>query len=191
MVLLIISPGPSVAVVVGRTLGSGFRAGMTTAVGVYLGGATYLTLSFAGLTSLAVSAGAIFAFIKYLGAGYLIWFGWKTIKAAGAPKQVQLVSSQNFWRDLGVGLMVTLGNPKPIVFYSALLPTFMDMSKATIGDLSLLLLILAVSTLTVQGVYAHLSNKTRRLASSGKIAKRLGQTSGGAMIAAGTIVAFR
>lgn len=59
--LLIISPGPSVAVVVGRTLGSGFRSGMTTVLGVYIGGATYLTLSFTGLTALALSAGPIFS----------------------------------------------------------------------------------------------------------------------------------
>ncbi len=189
--MLIISPGPSVAVVVGRTLGSGFRAGMTTAIGVYLGGATYLVLSFAGLTSLSESAGSIFTFIKYLGAAYLIWFGWKTIRAATSPNPVPLVSSQNIWRDLAVGLMVTLSNPKPIIFYSALLPTFLDISTASINDLGILLLILAICTLTIQGVYAYISNRTRRHAASGKITKRLRQTSGGAMIVAGAIVALR
>jgi len=189
--LLIISPGPSVAVVVGRTLGSGFRSGMTTVLGVYIGGATYLTLSFTGLTALALSAGPIFSIIKYIGAFYLIWLGWNTFRKAGAPKPVQSVTSKNAWRDLSAGLMVTLVNPKPVVFYSALLPMFLDMSKSTLGDLGILLTILAVCTLSIQGVYAYLSNKTRQLASSGKVAKRLEQTSGGTMIAAGVLVASR
>ncbi len=104
---------------------------------------------------------------------------------------VEARASGVFWRDIGLGFLVTLGNPKAILFYGALLPAFLDMT--TIGFVDFLVLtgiVVGISSL-VYGGYMILADRTRRLMASTKAVKRLKQATGTILVGAGIAVATR
>lgn len=194
MFLLCLSPGPGVATVVARALGSGAPAGFATILGITIGDILFMTLAFFGLTAVAAAAGPVFAIVKYAGAAYLIYLGVKNLRAAyagGGAMEVEAVRRRGLWRDTASGLVVTLGNPKPILFFGALMPTFLDMDEARISDLALMAGIVACATFGVLGAYALLAARSRRAFRSPAVLKRLKLATGVVFIAAGVFAATR
>jgi threonine/homoserine/homoserine lactone efflux protein len=134
MTLLSLSPGPGLAAILSRTWTSGLGAGFAVTTGLVVGDFLFLGIAAIGLTAIATTLGPLFQIVKYAGALYLIWLGVKLILAASKPLTVEASPPVHPGRDVGMGLLVTLGNPKPILFYSALLPTFLDVTAIGIGD---------------------------------------------------------
>jgi threonine/homoserine/homoserine lactone efflux protein len=87
--------------------------------------------------------------------------------------------------------MVTLGNPKPILFYGALLPTFLDLSIVTAGDFMILMSVVVAVSFIVYSGYILLIERARSLLSSTRAAKRLSQATGVMLIGSGVAVASR
>jgi threonine/homoserine/homoserine lactone efflux protein len=90
-----------------------------------------------------------------------------------------------------MGLLVTLGNPKPILFYSALLPTFLDVTAIGIGDFLLLGAVVVVVSFTVYGGYMVLAERSRRMLASTAMVRRLNQATGAVLVGSGLVVASR
>jgi threonine/homoserine/homoserine lactone efflux protein len=79
---------------------------------------------------LAQTFAAVFTVLRYLGAAYLLFLAWKMWRApAELPEDALPAGGQHPWRMFGAGLLVTLGNPKIMVFYMALLPTLVDLGR--------------------------------------------------------------
>ncbi len=87
--------------------------------------------------------------------------------------------------------MVTLGNPKPILFYGALLPTLLDLSSATVHDLVVLMAVVVGVSFVVYSGYIVMIGRARRLLSSTRTVKRLNQATGVMLIGSGVTVASR
>jgi threonine/homoserine/homoserine lactone efflux protein len=191
MVLLAISPGAGVAVVVSRTLGSGLYAGLCVMTGLIVGDLIFLGLAIVGLSAMASLMAPVFQFAKYAGGAYLIWLGYRTFTAAGAPIGPPTESARAAWREAGIGLSVTLGNPKPILFYGALMPTFIDVTKVGAGDYLILALIVAIVAYVVLGGYALAANKARCFMASARATRRLNQTTGAMLVGSGVLAAAR
>jgi threonine/homoserine/homoserine lactone efflux protein len=158
------SPGPSVAALVARVIARGWRDVIPFAAAMWLGEALWLALAVYGLAALAEALHGAFLVVKYLGVAYLLYLAWKmwfapvTIHAESpAPRPGSSV------RMFLAGLAVTLGNPKIMVFYLALLPTIIDLAGITLlAWLELtctMLVVLAVIDLT----YIVLAARARRL----------------------------
>ncbi len=90
-----------------------------------------------------------------------------------------------------MGLLVTLGNPKPILFYSALMPTLMNMSNITFNDYVVLGSIVIVISTLVYGAYMLMIERARRMLLSARATRRLNQTTGTMFIGSGIWVATR
>ncbi|WOI54101.1 LysE family translocator [Parvularcula sp. LCG005] len=157
-------PGPGVAALVGQSLGSGFRHGLFFIAGIAMGDLVYLTIAVAGLAALAKTMAGAILVVKVLGGVYLIYLATKfwTDRAglsrmdASAPPQSALGSC------LG-GFMVTLGNPKAIIFYLALMPTVLDLQAISVSDwLTLAALTIAVLFVTLTP-YAFIAGRAGRL----------------------------
>ena len=76
-------------------------------------------------------------------------------------------------KDIGLGLLVTMGNPKPILFYSALLPTFLDMTRIHLGDFLVLAAIVVVISYLVYGGYILLAERSREAVELGAVVRDL------------------
>jgi threonine/homoserine/homoserine lactone efflux protein len=173
------SPGPSVAALVARVVACGWRDALPFVVAMWLGEALWLTLAVYGLAALAQALHGAFLLVKYLGATYLLFLAWRMWSAPVAGTAENPTPRGGGYRMFLAGLAVTLGNPKIMVFYLALLPTIIDLAGITLVawlELTLtMLLILAVIDLG----YIVLAARARRFLRSPRalrIANRTGAT---------------
>jgi len=186
------SPGPGIAAIVARVLGRGPKGAVAFSIGVALGDVVWLTFAILGLAALAQAFHGVFLVVKYLGAAYLLYIAYKIWTAPAEPQDIEAEArAEHPAKLLFGGLALTLGNPKVMVFYLALLPTFLDLTRITMLGFAELV----VATLTVLGVvfagYIALAARARRLFTSPRAIRILNRTTGTVMAGAAAAVAAR
>ena len=191
MILWTSLPGPGLVAVVSRALGSGVQARFAVIAGLVVADIIFLAIAFAGLTAAAAAMGPLFAVVKYAGAAYLVWQGYRLIVAGNRPVTVEARTGGTWWRDMVLGLLITLGNPKAILFFGALLPMFFDMTRIDVVDFLILTGIVAGVSCLVYGGYMFLAERARRLVASTRTVRRIRQAAGTALIGVGLVVATR
>ena len=189
-------PSSSVLLVVTQSTALGLRNGVATAAGVVAGDLLLMAIAILGMTALAQQMGAFFVVVKYLAAGYLIWFGIGLIRSyrRGAdigPPTERLQSLKRVPVSFASGLLLTLGDIKAIFFYASLLPAFVDLAALSTWD------VLVISTITVVAVggvkvgYAFGAGKAMRLARGFAYERELKAVSGGVLVGAGVYILAR
>ena len=131
-------PGPGVAAVVGRSLGSGAAGALPFVLGLALGDVVFLTVAVLGLSVVSATFAGVFTAVKVAGGLYLLWLAWRFWTAGVDPARVERERSRSGWMAGMSGLAVTLGNPKTVVFYLALLPNVIDLASVTLIDWAVL-----------------------------------------------------
>jgi threonine/homoserine/homoserine lactone efflux protein len=171
------SPGPSVAALVARVIARGWRDALPFAAAMWLGEALWLTLAVYGLAALAQALHGAFLVVKYLGATYLLYLAWRMWSAPVAVHPDSPPPRTRGGRMFLAGLAVTLGNPKIMVFYLALLPAIIDLAGITplawLELIGTMLVILAVIDLG----YIVLAARARRLFRSPRALRLANRTS--------------
>ncbi len=184
-------PGPGLAVVLSRALVSGRKAGCAVIAGLVVADVVFMIVAVVGLIVIAEALGPMFLIVKYTGAVYLVWRGYRLIVSAAIPPKAAPQGGGGVTRDIGLGLLVTLGNPKAILFFGAILPTFVDMTVVRSGDFLVLTGIVAGTSVVIYGGYMMAAERLRCLVSSTLAIKRLKQTAGTLLIGSGVLVASR
>jgi len=133
--LLIATPGPNVALIVGTSLTHGARTGLTAMAGVNIGVMVQLVAVAAGLAWLVELFARHFDLIRFIGAAYLLFLGVQTLWKARTPAPVQPLSPQ---RAFSRGLAVAFANPKTLIFQAAFLPQFLTDGEGRQAQLWLL-----------------------------------------------------
>jgi threonine/homoserine/homoserine lactone efflux protein len=191
MFFLALSPGPGLATIISRALASGPVAGLAVTAGLVLADFAFMAVAMVGLTAVATALGPLFQVVKYAGAAYLLWLGYRAFRGSASPLVVTPRSGKGLIKDVGLGFLVTLGNPKAILFYSALLPTFLDMTRIRFSDFLVLAAIVVVISYLVYGGYILLAERSRRLLSSTSASRIFNRLTGSILIGAGVAVAAR
>lgn len=184
-------PGPGLAVVVSRVLGSGPKAGFAVVTGLVIADFIFLGIAFIGLLAIATTMAPVFQCVKYAGAAYLIWRGYRLFVGTENPMEIKARPNSVFWQDVGLGLLATLGNPKAILFFGAILPTFVDMAKVGLVEFLILAGIVIAVSYFVYGACIVLSDRTRHLMASTKAVRYLRRIVGTLLIGSGIVVATR
>lgn len=152
--ILAITPGPGVFYIVARSLAQGRRAGLASVLGVALGNLGNALLAAWGLAALLAVSSLAFVVMKWLGAAYLVFLGWRTLRGAGRDVVAVSEFRGGARRALADGVLVALLNPKTMVFYAAFLPQFMTVSApASLQGMVLGVLFVAIALVT-DTVYA-------------------------------------
>jgi threonine/homoserine/homoserine lactone efflux protein len=151
-------PGPGMTALVARTVSSGYKVGFAMLTGIILGDLLYLSFAIFGLVSIAENFNLLFTIIRWGALTYLCYLAWifwhaefKSIEYYQAHKDRNMISS------CLSGLAITLGNPKTITFYLALLPVVMDLQKISTQNLvaflgpATILILLAVGSIFIVG----------------------------------------
>jgi threonine/homoserine/homoserine lactone efflux protein len=183
------SPGPSIAALVARVLSNGFRDVLPFLAAMWLGEAVWLGCAVGGLAVAAHTLGAVFIALKFIGAAYLLFLA---LKMWFAPTQVpggDLPKGQSAWRMFGAGLTITLGNPKIMVFYLALLPTLVDLNRVGASAWLELTAIMLAVLMTVDAAWALLAVRARRLLTSRKAVLIANRSSAAVMAGAAAVIA--
>ncbi len=181
--LLAVSPGPGVFATTARALASGFRRAALLAAGMVLGDLIFLLLAIYGLAAVAEVLGDFFAVVRFAGAGYLLWLGYRlwTVRPSGTP------AGRPPWirTDFLSGLVITLGNPKVILFYLGFLPTFLDLGHLSGAEVLLAVTIVVAVLGSVLLGYALAASRVSRHLRSPRSMRNLNRASGTAMIGVG------
>ena len=160
MVILAIVPGPGVFAVVARSVASGFAHGFVTTIGIVVGDFLFILLAVFGLSAIAEAMGNLFIFVKYLGGAYILWLGIQLFRCKSQSLEVKGIVESSWLSNFSGGLLITLGNPKAILFYLSFFPAFLELSNVSILDVGIIMLI---ATLAIGGVmlaYAYLAENT-------------------------------
>ena len=130
LVVAAASPGPAIAVLVGRVIGRGPEGAGAFAAGLIIGDLVWLAVAVLGLAVVAQTFHEVFLVIKYAGAAYLIYLAYRMWTAPVAPGDVAAATrGDRLPRLFLAGLALTLGNPKVVAFYLALLPNLIDLAS--------------------------------------------------------------
>jgi threonine/homoserine/homoserine lactone efflux protein len=176
------SPGPSIAALVARVISRGWRDVVPFAAAMWVGEALWLTLAVYGLAALADALHWAFVVVKYLGVAYLLYLAWKMWFAPVAPPPENAAPrSGSCARMFLAGLAVTLGNPKIMVFYLALLPTIIDLAGITLMAWLELTCTMLVILAAIDVAYIVLAARARRLLRSPR-ALRIANRAGAAVL---------
>ncbi len=186
------SPGPSVAALVARVISQGWRDVIPFLTAMWIGEAVWLAMAVFGLAALASELYWVFVTVKYLGVAYLLFLAWKMWSAPvkiKADDSVRLKGSG--FRMFIAGFAVTMGNPKIMVFYLALLPTIIELNGITVvawAELSLTMLIVLAC---IDFAYVGLAVRARLVLKSPHALRIANRISAGVMGAAAGVIATR
>ncbi len=185
-------PGPGVFATVARSLSSGFRPALAVITGIVAGDAVYLTFAVFGLSLIAQSMGRFFFLVKICGGAYLVWLGLKMwLEKTSEIESRQLKGKYSKAGNFTSGLLVSLSNPKVILFYCGFLPTFVDLKDLKPVDTILVYIVITAALSAVLITYAYLTDHARQLFSSQTALKNLNRSAGSAMMATGVAIALK
>ena len=172
-----------------RVLTGGLRDVLPFLAAMWLGEALWLTCAVAGLAVVARTLGVVFVAIKFIGVAYLLFLAWKLWFAPAQVAKDELPSGRSAWRLFGAGLAVTLGNPKIMVFYLALLPTIVDLDRVGTAAWMALTAVTLLVLMSVDLAWALLAVRARRLLTSRKAVKIVNRTGATMMAGAAAVIA--
>ena len=126
IIVFLLIPGPGNLALITSTGKGSIQGGLAATLGVILGDQVLMWLAVAGVAALLSTYPAAFNAVQWLGAAYLAWLGGKMLLAKPGAAPILHIRPHNFLRQ---ALMITLLNPKAIVFYMAFFPLFVDPAR--------------------------------------------------------------
>jgi threonine/homoserine/homoserine lactone efflux protein len=192
-VLAVAIPGPGVAAIVARGLGHGLRGAPAFIAGFLAGDLIWFTCAATGLAMLAQTAYMVFLVVKYLGVAYLLYLAYRLWTA---PAQAMEASAADVGRERSLqlflgSLALTLGNPKTMIFFLAVLPTVVELKTLSVGGFFAIVSVIVVILPLVLGGYAFGASRARRFFSTPKTVRWVQRGTGVAMASAAVAVATR
>ena len=177
--ILVMIPGPNVALIVANSIRQGFAAGATTALGVTCGNALQLLLVVLGMTAVIEYAAEALTWIRWAGVAYLVWLGIRTwSEPAGDLSQVR-AAPVLFWRAVVIATI----NPKTLLFIAAFLPQFVVVDAGAAGHPATIAAVFLAVLLAGDLVWAATANSARRLLD--RYGKARNRITGAFLVAAG------
>lgn len=201
---VIASPGPSALLCVSHAVSHGARKTIATIVGGITASMTLMALSALGLGAVIAASDTWFQALKWAGAAYLVYLGisaWRTRPAASQTDGAEQVdvdvpagaatakTAGSAWKLYRKGFMVGIGNPKDLLFFSALFPQFLDPSAPFAMQMTILGATWMVLDGSIMFAYALCGAKMMARLASGSAGQWFHRVTGGAFIAAGGLLA--
>src|SRR5690606_382081 len=188
--IALVVPGPGVAAIVARALGGGFKSAMPMVFGILAGDLVYFLFAVFGLAAIATYFSPVFVIVRWAGAAYLLYIAWKFWSAKPGSEQMK-PKSEDALKTFLAGFSLTMGNPKTIVFYLAILPTVVPLGEMNPLAFAELTAIVVVVLLLIGCGYAWLASAARDMFRSEKALGRLNKTAGAMMAGAAGLVVLQ
>ncbi|MBV9785600.1 MAG: LysE family translocator [Acidisphaera sp.] len=181
--VLMLIPGPNVALIVSNSVAYGTRYGLLTMAGTAAAMVPQLFLTALGMAAVLGGVAHLLAWVRWLGAAYLIFLGirqWRVAPVDLSRITPQPRSVRAIWLR---GFLVSCSNPKTLLFYGAFFPQFVAADRPLAPQMALLAAGFLATAVFWDSLWAMLAGRARRLlASRGRLRNRL---TGGILIGAG------
>ncbi len=188
--IAVLVPGPGVAAVVARALGGGFKGALPMVLGILVGDLVYFVFAVFGLAAIATWFGPVFVVIRWAGAAYLLYIAYKFWTSRPGAEQMK-PKNEDGWKTFLAGFSLTMGNPKTIVFYLAILPTVVPLDQMNALAFAELTFIVVVVLLVIGCGYAWLASAAREMFRSPRALGRLNKAAGVMMASAAGLVVWQ
>jgi threonine/homoserine/homoserine lactone efflux protein len=184
------TPGPTIAALVARVLTHGAASILPFLAALWIGEVLWLTAAVMGLSFLAQSFHEVFLALKYAGAAYLFYLAWKMWHAPAELHEAELPKTSSALALFGSGMAITVGNPKLMGFYLALLPAIVDLAHLTLGGWAALVATQLIVLIAIDLTWVTSANYARRWLKTPRavrLSNRIGATAmGGAAVVIAT-----
>lgn len=186
------SPGPGIALAVARSMGKGTdRLGWFVA-GFALGDNVLFALAASGLAIIAQTFENVFYVVRILGVAYLLYLAVRIWRApATALEMAGATVRETRWQALMSSFLLTMGNPKPIMFFLSIMPLVVDVQSITLGTFALLAVVNILVIVPVMLAYSLLAARARRLFRSPGAVRAVNRTTAGVMAGTALVMATR
>ncbi|MBD2114913.1 MULTISPECIES: LysE family translocator [Cyanophyceae] len=192
--VLSITPGPGILYTLARSLNGGKSEGISSALGLFVGGLVHVFAAAVGISSLLMTSAVAFTLVKYAGAAYLIYLGLRTLLSRDMllVNADAAVPSPRRGSAFYQGVITEVLNPKTALFFLAFIPQFINIESGSVLTQFLVLgLITDFLNLAVDVFVASFAGPIgQRLRTSGSFRRGQRLTSGCTMIGLGAYVAI-
>lgn len=188
------APGPNMLLVMSHGARFGWRRAVMTMLGCMSALLAMVSISAAGLGALLHSFPAVFDALRFMGAAYLAYLGyklWTSPTAGPRPDAVQAAQdpSASAWALLREGLAVAASNPKAIVFAAAFFPQFIEPGAPALPQFGILLATFTVIEMSWYGVYAVSGHQLSRHMQRSHVLKAFNRVTGGVFVGFAALMA--
>ncbi|MGH8926098.1 MAG: LysE family translocator [Acidimicrobiia bacterium] len=153
--VLVAIPGPAILYIVSTGIGRGRGAALASMAGIEVGALFHVFAATVGVSAIVASSTVAFLILKYAGAAYLIYLGWKTLRSKESPVLAHLTGETSNASAFGRGIVVNILNPKVALFFLAFLPQFVDPGRGRVtGQFLVLGFVFIGVAIVIDSIYA-------------------------------------
>jgi threonine/homoserine/homoserine lactone efflux protein len=186
-VVLILVPGPNVALIVANSLKHGARYGLVTVAGTSATQAVQLAFVVFGFAAVMAAMGAAFEWIRWIGVAYLVFLGIQALRAPADALDQPAAPRKSVRLMFGEAVLVSATNPKVLLFYGAFFPQFVDTGRPIVAQLALLAVTFWIIAVLLDSGWALAAGRLRpMLAGAGRWRHRV---TGGVLLTAAVALA--
>lgn len=188
---LLLIPGPTILLVLSYAISQGRQVALATVAGVALGDLIAMTVSLLGLGAVVLASTTLFSILKWIGAAYLVYLGFKLYLSATTASldQVGKVGEATAKSVFTHAATVTALNPKSIVFFIAFVPQFIDAKSALLPQFIVLITTFVILAAINALAYAILADKLRKRIADPSVLAWFSKIGGGTLIGMGVFTA--
>lgn len=184
-------PGPGVMALIGTALGGGLKRAIPMIAGIAFGDVTWLVLAVLGLAAIAELYAEAFTVIRYIGVAYLLYLAWKFWTSNSTLKAEEVTTKRTAFAAMLNGYLITMGNPKAMLFYLALLPVLLDLTTIGLAEFAMIIPATYVILFVVLMPYALLASGAREWLKSSNVYKMMNRTAAALIGTAAIIIGLR
>jgi len=190
---LCLTPGPAVLLVLSQGLTRGTGASVSANLGILAGNACYFALSATGLGALLMASYDLFSLVRWIGAAYLVWLGVMAFVGKSSVIAVTPVTGAptSRGRTFLNGFVLQVSNPKALVFFTALLPPFIDPRGSVVAQVAILGITSVVLEFFVLLAYGALAGRLTSVATCPRFQAIANRVAGAMLVGAGVSVALQ
>lgn len=185
--VVIVSPGPAVITVTVEAATNGFKQAFWVFLGVAIANVVFFMLSAMGIVTLIIASSLLFTLIKWAGVAYLLYLGFSAFfsNAGGFNVTSGKKKKSRFYKVFMRGFILEISNPKALLYFSALLPQFINVAQPIVPQLVIFCSITFLLDLFCYSCYAYLGCRSRRVAMKPFAIKLINKVAGSLLIFAG------
>ena len=185
-VMLILVPGPAAITIAAQGASYSPNKAFLGVLGVASADVIFFALSATGIASLILTSNLLFSIIKWFGVAYLLYLGVTALfSKSGAIKINKKAAKRNHTKLFSQGLIVQLANPKALIYFSALLPQFVDPDGAIVFQMFLMGSSCLIADLLVYSLFSHIGDNLARQKMKTWVINLINKAAGITLIATG------
>ena len=191
VLILFLTPGPVWIALLARSMSGGFQAAWPLALGVAVGDAIWPILAILGVSWLVNEVDGVMALLRFSATLIFVIMGaFLIFKGDQNLGEDSHLTRPGISAGFAAGVLVILGNPKAIIFYMGVLPSFFDLKDITSLDIVVIVLVSVATPLLGNLILACFVNKIRSVLTSSRAVARINKLSGALLIFVGLMSPF-